>query len=568
MPLVLCEQRRTLLRTEGNILVRGGAGSGKTTIALAKACADLEADRLGREGKALFLSFARATVARVAEQATATIRREQMSRIEINTYHGFAWTVLKSHGYLLCTKNGVSLLLPAQARAHLAGLDDEARIARQRELFQSSGLIVFDLFPTLLTRLFETAPALAAAYGRAYPLIIVDEFQDTNDQEWRMISQLGLRSRLIALGDPKQRIYDFKGAHPRRFEEYIAAFNPTPFDFRGENNRSTGTAIPNFADDVITGEFAAVGYAGVTVSRYPGKSLRPLKEQVLRTVARLRRNPEWSLAVLVPTNALAIGIFDYMAQADHGLPSYPIDILVAAEGPMLAANLIALLMEPQDDRNDRIAAVLDSLASFELGRTEDASATALRKAARYRVLGGALRERGVAGLGARGIGPGILALVERIADLALTGDPMTDWRAIRALFYASDRVELQNVGKEARHMRLLRRGAQIESRLSESWRTHGAYRDARVLLAAAVIEDQFTATTRPQKGVTVMTIHKAKGKEFDEVIVFEGAFQRYLQRAGAEAERSARFNLHVAVTRARRAVTIMTPRHDPCRLLP
>jgi DNA helicase II / ATP-dependent DNA helicase PcrA len=89
-----------------------------------------------------------------------------------------------------------------------------------------------------------------------------------------------------------------------------------------------------------------------------------------------------------------------------------------------------------------------------------------------------------------------------------------------------------------------------------------------VLLAAAVIEDQFTATTRPQKGVTVMTIHKAKGKEFDEVIVFEGAFQRYLQRAGAEAERSARFNLHVAVTRARRAVTIMTPRHDPCRLLP
>jgi DNA helicase-2/ATP-dependent DNA helicase PcrA len=88
------------------------------------------------------------------------------------------------------------------------------------------------------------------------------------------------------------------------------------------------------------------------------------------------------------------------------------------------------------------------------------------------------------------------------------------------------------------------------------------------LLAAAVVDDQFAATTRPQQGVTVMTIHKAKGKEFDEVIVFEGLFQRYVQRRGADSERSARFNLHVAVTRARRAVTIMTPEDEPCHLLP
>jgi DNA helicase-2/ATP-dependent DNA helicase PcrA len=65
-----------------------------------------------------------------------------------------------------------------------------------------------------------------------------------------------------------------------------------------------------------------------------------------------------------------------------------------------------------------------------------------------------------------------------------------------------------------------------------------------------------------------MTIHKAKGKEFDEVIVFEGLYQRYLQRIGPEGERSCRYNLHVAATRARRAVTIMTPAVSPCQLLP
>ena len=117
-------------------------------------------------------------------------------------------------------------------------------------------------------------------------------------------------------------------------------------------------------------------------------------------------------------------------------------------------------------------------------------------------------------------------------------------------------------------MRLLRRGAQIEARLAEAWRTHGAYRNARELLRASVVEDQFAATGRPHHGVTVMTIHKAKGKEFDEVIVFEGPYQRYLRPGGAEAERSARFNLHVAATRARIGVTIMTPSRDPCSLLP
>jgi DNA helicase II / ATP-dependent DNA helicase PcrA len=568
MALVLCEQRQLLLQTVGNILVRGGAGSGKTTIALAKACVDLQAHRLDPDGKALFLSFARATVARVAERATATIPKPLMSRIEISTYHGFAWAVLKSHGYLLCAKPGVSLLLPAQARSHLAGTAGDDRMTLQRQLFEREGLIAFDLFPTLLTELFEQAPMLAAAYGRAYPLIIVDEFQDTNADEWRMISRLGRQSRLIALGDPKQRIYDFKGADPRRFDEFIAAFNPTPFDFQGENNRSAGTAIPDFADGLITGEFTAAAYTGVTILPYRGKSLRPLKQQVLRMAARLRRNPEWSLAVLVPSNALAVNVLDYMAAEDHGLPSYPVDIVVAAEGPMLAANLIALLMEPMDDWSERAASVLDGLAAFALGRIEDASDSSIRKAARYRALAATARARGASALGARGIGPGVKALVDGHATLSLTGDPIADWRTVRAWFNASDRDELSAIGKEARHMRLLRRGAQIEARLADAWRAHGAYKDARELLAAALTEDQFAATTRSHRGVTVMTIHKAKGKEFDEVVVFEGTFHRYLQSKGSDAERSARFNLHVAVTRAREAVTVMTPYDDPCRLLP
>jgi hypothetical protein len=58
-------------------------------------------------------------------------------------------------------------------------------------------------------------------------------------------------------------------------------------------------------------------------------------------------------------------------------------------------------------------------------------------------------------------------------------------------------------------------------------------------LAAAIVQDQFAATTRPHLGVTVMTIHKAKGKEFEAVIVFEGVYQRFLQQRGGDPESAA-----------------------------
>ncbi|APO97283.1 DNA helicase UvrD [Xanthomonas vesicatoria] len=565
--MVLCDQRRRLLATEGHIAVRGGAGSGKTTIALAKACEDLTAGRLGRTGKALFVSFARATVSRVAEQATASLPRDQLARIEINTYHGFAWSILRSHAYLLGTRPGVSLLLPAQERSRLAGVLEDNRARELRRLFEEEGLVAFDLFPILLAELLDLLPVVARAIGDAYPVIFLDEFQDTNAEEWAMIARLGRHSTLIALGDPKQRIYDFKGADPRRFDDFIEAFEPTTFDFQSENNRSAGTDITLFADALVSGNYRAEPYVGVSVVRYGGQSLHPLKQRVLRSAGRYRRRPEWSIAVLVPTNKLAVSVFDYMRREANGLPSYPVDIAVSMEGPMLAGMIIALLLEPKVSNQSLGADVLDAMALLETGRKERASATAIETARKLRGRAARVRQRGEASYG-QAVGAGVRQLVADVEALELSGDPFSDWLSIRNLMTSNARPEIQAVATEARHMRLLRRGTQIETRLAEAWRVHGSYLNARELLRAALVEDQFAASSRTQQGVIVMTIHKAKGKEFDEVVVFEDLYNRYLRNHGADSERSARFNLHVAATRARSAVAIMTPSRDPCRLLP
>ncbi len=66
MPLVVCPQRQSILDEKGAILVTGGPGSGKTTIALAKAKLVVE-QGLSTGQSVLFLSFSRAAVARVVE---------------------------------------------------------------------------------------------------------------------------------------------------------------------------------------------------------------------------------------------------------------------------------------------------------------------------------------------------------------------------------------------------------------------------------------------------------------------------------------------------------------------
>ena len=66
-----------------------------------------------------------------------------------------------------------------------------------------------------------------------------------------------------------------------------------------------------------------------------------------------------------------------------------------------------------------------------------------------------------------------------------------------------------------------------------------------------------------------MTIHKSKGKQFTEVIIYEGSYQGRIlrQNTDAKGEAQARLSLRVGVTRAERFSTILTPVNDPCPFL-
>ncbi len=187
-----------------------------------------------------------------------------------------------------------------------------------------------------------------------YPVIIFDEFQDTNADQWRVVKALGEFSTLVALADPEQRIYDWIGADPERLDHFRQAFKPIEIDLATENYRSGGTDILIFGNDLLTGKFRSNAYAGVDVRAYESNSEQAMTALVTMTyTARKRlvdgRRKKWSLAILVPTKKMTRLVSDVFRSPPGGMTEIPHTAAIELEGAILAAEVIAFLMQPQNE---------------------------------------------------------------------------------------------------------------------------------------------------------------------------------------------------------------------------
>lgn len=570
----LTPEKKRLLDTEGHILALGGPGSGKTYIALLKADCEIRAGKLLRGQRILFLSFARATIARVAQQAGKLISGSERNAFDINTYHGFAWKLLQSHGYLLNASQRIRLLPPPEAASRLAEIDVEARPAEKHRLFDEEGFLHFDLFAAVCGDLLYRSESLARIVCDSYPVIILDEFQDTNADEWQMIQALGKRSRLIALADAEQRIYEFRGADPKRIGEFINVYQPMQFDFGSENNRSNGTDIAIFGNDLLTEANKAKNYKDVVLTRYgfyQGRSAHyALKGTLIQSIKRqLKSGKEsWSVAVLVPTKRLMLQVSDYLTAEQDNLPILNHDVALDTEAPALAAILIAGILEGGTTSAEIAQRLILDLCMYIRGRKGN-SPPNQGDLGLTGALGGYLKSGTVRGKKREQIVRESTQVAEKMLSLQLLGDPWEDWRAVRRLLTDSGSDVLQQVTEDAKYLRLLHKGAALRSRLGELWRTTGSYRGAASAVRDALLQEHFSASIKEWRGVHVMTIHKSKGKEFDEVIIYEGSHQGRIARANANDRElaQARLILRVGVTRAMQRATILTPGSDPCRFL-
>lgn len=568
-------KRITILNATGNLLVMGGPGSGKTTIALFKAKELVENGSLKEAQKILFLSFARATISRVEEQAGNLIPSNIKKSIEINTYHGFIWNILKRHGYLINSR-AITLLPLHEAAVRFSGIEKSKLPAILDSTFEDEGLVHFDMFARLCNRLLSQSNALRRIISDVYPVIILDEFQDTNSDEWDLICTLGKDSCLLALADPEQRIYDFRGADPKRITDFIEQFKPTIVDFGTENNRSTGTDIVQYGNDLLAQNNHEKTYNNVIVQEYPSvvAALKHyhLKYVLLRERAKLiKASPDkGSIAILVPTNSLMLEVSDFLqkvqkVRSDHELPAVAHEVAIETAGPSLAALFVATLLSQGSIKECTATSLLTTLLSHILGRKgthapTKADTTYCDAIKRYLLSGK------VSGKNRKALIEECQVLANTVNQIVFTGNIIADWKTAVDSIKSCSSIYLKQIASDVKYLRLLQKGSQLYVAFDSLWRQSYSYNGAVEAVSSALTQEHFSMSTKTWDGISIMTIHKAKGKEFDIVIIYEG---RYQNRIVSRPDRidQARLNLRVAVTRAKRKAIVLTPEEDPCPLL-
>ena len=600
----LTQRQKDVLAANGHVLVKGGPGSGKTTVSILKA-ANVVRERLKPGQRVLFLSFARATVSRVLEamDEESGLPRDVRRLIEVDTYHAFFWRLIKTHGYLLGLPRRLNILTPHNEAVALSEIRNdyraEARLSpaeraekREREdaerlrLAMEEARVCFDLFAHLVGELLHGSNKIRSLVTNAYPSIILDEFQDTAPDQWHVIQALGRASGLLALADPEQRIFDFIGADPERLNHFIEAFNAVSIDLSGENHRSKGTDIVHFGNDILKGRYSKDRYEGIGCELFHPNKNQAITKVVTETLRARKRLTEtgpkdWSLAVLVPTKRMTRLVSDIFREPLGGLPTIQHYAAVDMEAAILAAEVIAYGLQAHGATHDQ-AEFIALIASYFRGKGGDTpSKASLREASRVLAAHDAAvsrRAEGRAVLKSSVFLP-IERAFHRLLTLTLTGDPGTDWLTVRRHFADAGCKRLAEIATEVRNIRLLERGTQLRETLSQNWRDTGRYTNALEIVRQAFVRDHFATNTKPETGVVVMNMHKAKGKQFDEVIVFEGWPIVAEGRIVANPDRivrgnmrenvddQARQNFRVSVTRAKRQTTILTPRGDPCVLL-
>lgn len=574
MALVICPQRQSVLDAAGPVLVTGGPGSGKTTIALAKAQRVI-AVGLPPGQTVLFLSFSRAAVARVVEASKTQLPKALQSKLSIQTFHSFFWEILKGYGYLLGAPRRLRLLLPHDEAAMRHQFESEGgnwEMERER-LFREEGLVAFDLFSAKAYALLAASARLRSLFSSRHPMIVVDEAQDTADDQWQCVRLLSENTQLVCLADLDQQIYDFRpGVSSERVTHIMEALQPLRVDLQGQNHRSPDSEIVAFANDMLLGTPRGAAYQGVSRLNFRANADR--RDAAIRSAVGIAiqkakvgaaPNDIENLALLA-TWGRGVNIISRALTGDGTNKSIPHRVMIDEASVLLSSRMVAFLLEPRPVESAELIDLADALdLAAAVFRARGGNGN-LSQAQRLAV--NATQSRAGIEPRASGVAAKLLGALRTLRVHNFSGEPKRDWIEARRILREAGANPLESIAKDAEQLVAFQRGQRIASSLTDLWQSQGNYRNARTALDAALAEDQLLSGGKDLHGIHVMTVHKSKGKEFDAVIIFDDPNSSPLIFCPEDAPHPrCRRLLRVGITRARHHVLILTDMYRPSELL-
>src|SRR5436190_830221 len=278
-------QREAVLETEGPLLVIAGAGSGKTRV-LTNRVGHLITACGVKPNEILAITFTNKAANEMKERLEDLLG-PTARRLWILTFHAACGRILRReaprlgyrtnftiydqadqirltkacleeldrdpkrfvprgiHAQISTAKN--NLVGPDEYKARVASFYDQT-VADTYELYQrrlfTSNAVDFDDLLYLTVDVLERFPEALAGWRKAFRYVLVDEYQDTNHAQYRLLQLLaGEHRNLFAVGDPDQSIYAFRGADIRNILEFERDFPGTRTIPLEQNYRSTNTIL-------------------------------------------------------------------------------------------------------------------------------------------------------------------------------------------------------------------------------------------------------------------------------------------------------------------------------------
>lgn len=570
MSLILGNEHNQILAENRHLLVTGGPGSGKTTIALQKALKFIKEGKLNPGQQVLFLSFSKAAVGRIAESASLTNDKDFGEMLTIQTFHSFFWEVIKTHGYLIGIPKHMRILSPHDEESFRSGRDnDDKEWLRERsDMLYATGNICFDLFAETALKILTRSSVIRNLYAQKFPLIFIDEAQDTDAQQWDCIKLFNIHAQMIFLADLDQQIHDYRDdVTPERINNIIQELHPTQVSLGAQNHRSGGTEITLFARDMLSDTPRQNGYRGVSSLVYSPRGSQSRDQRIRQSIGvinqrieqELGRPPE-SIAILA-TWGKGVKIISNALRGSITQTEIPHKVQFDETATYISSRLVAFLLEPKKDSlNIEVAEALDIMCNLYKAKGRK---TEWEKFERWSV---SLREGTVPNRST--VIPELQRIIEEVRAISYLGNPEKDWLTAKNFIAQSTVKAIGDFGKNAEFLMAFNRGGLIAKGLGRQWETLGNYTNARKVLDNAITETQMVSENKNQGGINVMSVHKSKGKEFDGVIIFENEYSSPLVALkDVNPYPRSRKLLLVAATRARYHVIILKDASNRCPLI-
>jgi len=267
-------QREAVLCTDVPLVIVAGPGTGKTRTLTVRIAHLIRAHGVAPEA-ILAITFTNKAATEMAERLAALLGGDIASRVTVSTFHAFGAHLLRAWAaeagldpdFVICTdadrlallRAAAPELIPAQGERLLACISDaknrlqgpaevaaagdadlSAIYARYEAALRDNAALDFDDLLLHTVRLLESRPEALAAVHARYRWLSVDEYQDVNLGQVRLLRLLTAGgANLCVIGDPDQAIYGFRGADRSYFLTFQQDYPTARLLRLSENYRST-----------------------------------------------------------------------------------------------------------------------------------------------------------------------------------------------------------------------------------------------------------------------------------------------------------------------------------------